>query len=401
VVGPGFRFLGGLSVYTCRLANALADDFEVSALLIRRLIPGRLYPGHRRVGANLTTLRYRDDVRVYDGIDWYWGPSLIQALRFLRRARPDVLILQWWTAAVAHSYLVLATAARRLGIPVVIEFHEVQDPGEAAMPVARMISSRLLPALVARASGAVVHSEHDRALLAERLDLAGLRVEVTPHGPYDHLVGLAPGGGPAAAPAPASVPVPRDGTRPAGPTPAARRDPPEVTRLLFFGLIRPYKGLEDLVSVFNGLDAETASTLSLTVVGETWEGWTLPGELIRSSPHAERVNFVNRYVDDREAAEYFADADVVVLPYRRGNASGPLQMAMSHGLTVVLYAVGGLVESVRDYEGAVLVSPDDTDALKEAILTARRDRNRRYRSPHSWERTKESYRALVDAVVVL
>ncbi len=73
----------------------------------------------------------------------------------------------------------------------------------------------------------------------------------------------------------------------------------------------------------------------LTVVGETWENWTLPAELIAASPHGERISFVNRYVSDAEAAAFYAAADAVVLPYRRGSASGPLQIAMSHGVARV------------------------------------------------------------------
>ena len=108
VVGPGFLFLGGLSVYTCRLANALAADHEVAVLLLRRLIPTRLYPGGKRTGQQLTSLAYRDDVRVAGEIDWYWGAQVRRAAALLRRERPDVLVLQWWTAATLHTYLALA-----------------------------------------------------------------------------------------------------------------------------------------------------------------------------------------------------------------------------------------------------------------------------------------------------
>ena len=101
LVGPGFLFLGGLSVYTCRLANALAADHDVAVLLLRKLIPARLYPGGKRTGQDLTSLSYADDVRVAGEIDWYWGAQVRRAARLLRRERPDVLVLQWWTAASA------------------------------------------------------------------------------------------------------------------------------------------------------------------------------------------------------------------------------------------------------------------------------------------------------------
>jgi glycosyltransferase involved in cell wall biosynthesis len=372
-VGPGFLFLSGLSVYTCRLANALAADHDVSVLLLGRLIPARLYPGGRRTGQDLTSLKYADDVRVAGEIDWFWGHQVRRAARLLRRERPDVLVLQWWTAAALHTQLALAVAARRAGVPVVIEFHEVQDTGEASVPLVARYCRRVMPALLARASGALVHNRHDLDLLlatygAARLD--HLAVDIAPHGPYDHL-----------------------------PSAHASADPADgVTRLLFFGLIRPYKGVEDLVTAFNELSPAQAARFTLTVVGETWEGWTRPAELIAASPHADRITFVNRYVSDEEAGRFFGAADALVLPYRRGSASGPLQIAMSCGIHVLLYAVGGLVEAVADYAGAVLLPGDDVDALRAALLDLSAQRARRFPDPHSWTATTAALDRITDAV---
>ena len=72
------------------------------------------------------------------------------------------------------------------------------------------------------------------------------------------------------------------------------------------------------VEAFSALGPE----YRLTIVGETWEGWTMPAELIAASPVADRIAFVNRYVADAEVDRYFAEADMVVLPYRRSSASG-------------------------------------------------------------------------------
>lgn len=383
VVGPGFRFLSGLSVYTCRLADALADEHEVSVVLLDRLIPARLYPGAARVGAPLSSLGYDPRVEVAAHVDWY-GAGLARAVAFLRRRRPRLLVLQWWTAATLHTYLVLALAARRLGIPVVLELHELQDTGETAVPLVAPYRAALVPALLRLASGALVHTEHDLAMLQEAYGdaLRHLRVEVAPHGPYDHLpTPSAPSGTP-------GTPVGRAG---------GGADDEDVTRLLFFGLIRPYKGLEDLVEAVDGLSEEQARRFRLTVVGETWEGWTRPAQLIAASPHRDRIRFVNEYVTDEAAAGFFADADAVVLPYRRGSASGPLQIAMSHGLHVVLYAVGGLVEAVRDYPGARLVPGDDVSALRRALLDLEPVRHDRFEDPHSWATTTAAIARLAGA----
>ena len=363
VVGAGWRFTGGVSHYTCRLTNALAEQADTSAILMRRLLPRFLYPGRSHVGVKVTELEYDARVRVYDGVDWYWGASLSPAIRHLRRNRPDVLVFQWWTGTVAHTYAVLAKAARRLGITVVVEFHEVQDTGELRVPFAGTYARAVLASVLRNAQAFIVHSEHDRELLAASYDLSGRPVAVVPHGPFDHY--------------------------------AVERVPAEdgVFRLLFFGLIRPYKGLKYLVEAFNRLSPEEARGFSLTVVGETWEGHTEPIEMIESSPHRGRITLVNRYVSDDEAKEYFARADALVLPYLRSSASGPLHIAMSNGIAVVVSDVGGLTEAAQDYAGAVMVEPADVAGLLEALREVRTMAGQHFADPHSWERNA---RAVLD-----
>ena len=373
LVGPGFHLLGGLSVYTCRLANALCDDYDVSVLQLHKVMPARLYPGGHRAGAALTSMRYDDRVTSLGVLDWYWGLGLPRAATALRRARPEILVLQWWTAATLHTYLALALVARALRIPVVLEFHETQDIGEAAVPLVARYARTVMPVLLRMVGGGLVHNAHDLALLRRTYGdaaFASLDVETAPHGPYDHLpVSAVP---PTAAGAGAGTP----------------------TKLLFFGLIRPYKGVEDLVAALDAMTPDQAAQFELAVVGETWEGWSLPSERIAASPYGDRITFVNRYVSDVEAGELYAWADAVVLPYRRGSASGPLQLAMSAGHHVVLYAVGGLVEAVEGYDGATLVAPDDVFALRDALLELPARRTERFSDPHSWEATGTAFSRL-------
>ncbi|MBV9092084.1 MAG: glycosyltransferase [Mycobacteriaceae bacterium] len=361
------------------MAGALVDCHDVSVVLLDRLIPRRLYPGADRVGHDLTALRYDPRVRVIAEVDWYWGPAITGLARLLRAERPDVIVLQWWTAATLHTYLLLSRLAARNGIPVVIEFHEIQDTGESGIPLVAPYCRRYLKRLVRRASGALVHTDFDVQQLKSVLGtdvLDALAVRVAPHGPYDHIGKL-----------------PR---RSEASDDLAARDGGPV-RVLFFGLIRPYKGAEDLIYALDGMTDAQAAQFDVHVVGETWEGWTLPAEAIRASRHRQRIRFENRYVSDPEVAEYFATADVLVLPYRRGSASGPLQIAMSHGIFVVMYAVGGLVEAVRDYRGAILVPPGDIDALRDAILSIVARRGQRFDDPHTWLPVRRAIESLMES----
>ncbi|WP_250033001.1 glycosyltransferase [Paractinoplanes maris] len=372
VVGSGWRFLSGISYYTCRLSNALATRYEVGTILMRQLLPTRLYPGRGRVGRRLNDLSYDPAVTVFDGVDWWAVPSLIRAVRFLREFRPEVIVFQWWTGTVLHSYLVLCLVARLAGIKVVVEFHEVQDTGEAQHRWASLYCRKLIKPLLRRTSGVVVHSRFDRVALRATYDLTGVPDEIALHGPFDH----------------------HDSPTPPAPRPRAAG---EACRLLFFGTIRPYKGLEDLVEAFGRLPTH----YTLTVVGETWEGWTLPASMIAGSPAASRITFVNRYVADSEVDDFFGAADLVVLPYRRSSASGPLHIAMSHGLPVVVTAVGGLVEAAERYSGTTFVPAAAPAALADAIVTATGKAGRRHTDPSSWEQSVAAFSRLFARMGVL
>ena len=156
IVGSGWRFTSGISYYTCLLANALAEEqHQVSVIPMRQLLPRRLYPGWRRVGQPRAQVTYRPGVRVSAGVNWWWGRSMARALRFLAAGRPDVIVLEWWTAAVLHSYLLLAVAGRLAGARLVLEVHELQDTGEGRIAPVRRYGQWGLRLLLALCHGCV------------------------------------------------------------------------------------------------------------------------------------------------------------------------------------------------------------------------------------------------------
>ena len=370
VVGPGTRFLSGITYYTYSLIEALTEaGHQCSAVLIRNLVPARLYPGRARVGGALTDLRLPPEVPRIDGVDWYWGRSLARAIAFLRKERPQVLVLQWWTGAVLHTYLVLAIVARLGGARVVVEFHEAQDVGEAGLPFVTRYMDLLGRSLLKLSAAQLVHSDFDRDLVKRRYAVSE-NVSLVPHAGYDYL--------------PSRPPL--------------RDAPSDAVNLLYFGVIRPFKGAEDLVAALDLLGS-ARPRFWLTLVGETWQGWDLPNRLIAASPHRDRITFVNRYVTDAEAAGYFAGADVVVLPYHRSSSSGPLQIAMAAGLPVVATKVGGLIEATAHYPGAVLVDPASPQSLADGILQAAELAGQRFDGATTWSDTARSYTELFDGML--
>ena len=164
------------------------------------------------------------ELRFWTGSTGSGEPSALRGVLFLIRHRPRFVIMQWWTGAVLHSWLLLAIVARLIRAQLVIEFHEVQDVGEQVLPLAGGYVNLGLPLLLRLSSAAVVHSDFDRIAIEKRYGTLSGEVVRIPHGPY-------------------TLPL----RSVVAPTPKS------PCRLLFFGVIRPFKGLDDLVHAFNSL----------------------------------------------------------------------------------------------------------------------------------------------------
>src|SRR5271157_4606245 len=163
IVGPSKKFLSGISYYTIRLANSLSGDYDVSVLCFRNLLPKFMFPGSKHVGKDLANLNYEAGVKVFNGMDYNNPLTWYRAYKFLKRERPDVLILQWWTSSVAHMHLLIALInAISTGAKIIIEFHEVVDPLEESILPTRIYSRIMGRSLVSRASLYKTQSESEK-----------------------------------------------------------------------------------------------------------------------------------------------------------------------------------------------------------------------------------------------
>ncbi|HEX2104897.1 MAG TPA: glycosyltransferase [Solirubrobacteraceae bacterium] len=244
-------------------------------------------------------------------------PDMLATARAARGA--DVVHFQWLAVQPVDALLL-----RAFPRPLVLTAHDVV-PREPR-PGQRAAQRRLYE----RVDAVVVHSAHGRGRLVDGLGLPPDKVEVIPHGV------LRP---------------PGDGGLPAE---LAAVDGPVV---LFFGLLRPYKGLDVLLEAWRGI-----AGAELWIVGMPRMD-TAP--LRAMAPPG--VRFVERFVPDAQVGALFGRADVAVLPYREIDQSGVLFTALGAGTPLVLSAVGGFPEVAA--EGAAeLVPPGDPAALREALV---------------------------------
>lgn len=373
IAGPSKRFLSGVSYYTIRLANALAEQNEVSVIYFRELLPKLLFPGREHVGKPLTTLSLSPEIASFDGMDYYSPITWFKACGFLKKFKPDFLILQWWTSAAAHMHLILSLFKKIFGFKVIIEFHEVIDPLEEGILPVRMYSRALGRAIARSGNAFIVHSNADKQAIAGKYKLDSERVHVIPHGLYDHY-----------------TPMDKSEAR-------RRLGIAEENVLLFFGLIRTYKGVEYLIEAFETLPRELINKTRLLIVGELWEGGNEVLKRIESSKYRDKISLVAEYIPDEEVSLYFSAADALVLPYIRASQSGVAHIAMSLGKAVVVSEVGGLKEALAAYKGTFFFPARDVNALKEGILNALQYKNIKFPKPeYDWSAIAKRYNEVLN-----
>lgn len=332
VVGPTYPHRGGIVHYTSLLVSHLREQHSVRAYGFKRLYPDRLYPGNSQADPSVSPL-----VSV-ESRQWLipWNPfSWRRVRRDWASWHPDTVVIQWWVPFLAPMTSWLASRARRLGCHVVVLCHNIL-PHER-----RLLDKPLIRIALRAADRLIVHSQTDREI-ADRL-LSHTNVRVIPHPSYEQF---------------ASETWTRD---------KARTSLGLQGRvLLFFGIVRPYKGLLDLLDALPAVLQQCSVTL--LVVGEIWGSIQVYRRRVAELGLDAQVQFVDRYVSNDEAAMYFAAADLVVLPYREATGSGALQLAFGLGVPVVATRTGGLAEAVVDGDTGFLVEPGDVSGLSQAIV---------------------------------
>ena len=140
---------------------------------------------------------------------------------------------------------------------------------------------------------------------------------------------------------------------------------PGRKNLLFFGLIRTYKGLDILLHAFGLLPGED---YQLIIAGEPYGSFDRYQKIIDALPSKERINVSLKYIKDSEVKKYFSAADVAVLPYRSATQSGISSVAYHFEVPMIVTEVGGLKETIGD-RGTGLVSPEGSpEAICKEIL---------------------------------
>jgi D-inositol-3-phosphate glycosyltransferase len=346
LVGPAYPYRGGLVHFQEALYRALqARGHEPVLVTFRRQYPDWLFPGRtqydRPRADAIAGLRWIDTL-----LPWTW----LQAAYRIRSLGVEAVIFRYWMPFFAPAFGVMARLLRRAGIRVLAIV-------DNALPHERHLGDHALSRFFLRSCEAFLFLSR---AVAEEVRGLGLQrpFRIIEHPRYT-LFG---------------DPVP---------TGEARRAlglPPDVPILLFFGYVRPYKGLGLLLEAVAAA-SRALPDLLLLVAGEFYEDERPYREAVDRLGLGDRVRFYPEYIPNEQVRLFFSAADLVVLPYLEATQSGVGLIAMQLERPVLATAVGGLPEFVRDGETGLLVPPRDPKAMAEAIV-------RFFRSPQEGERMR-------------
>ena len=332
LVGPSPPYRGGIAHFQSALARTFRQrGYSVKEVSFSRQYPNFLFPGHSQFAPTSTLSNAQPLIDSINPITYF------KTAQYIAKEQPQATLFQYWMPFFAPAFGTIARLLRRKGIPSYAIVHNAL-PHEP-QPFARTLSRFFFHSC----AGSVVLSPAEARLFKRLCPSCPLKQA---HHPIYDIFGEAM------------------------PPALARQQlglPLDSPVLLFFGLIRSYKGLDTLLQALPRV-LQALPTARLLIAGEFYDTPEKYYALIENHKLKAHVQIHAEYIPDEEVSLYFSAADLVVQPYHSATQSGVVPMAYYFERPVIVTQVGGLPEMVHHEQTGFVVPPRDASALAEAII---------------------------------
>ena len=325
-----YPYRGGISQFNACLLQELEKNHTVKAFNFKRQYPDILFPGKTQYVTKDDNAVPVESQALLDTANPF---SYIATARAIREWNPDLLIMRYWMSWFAPSLGYIARHMKK-GCKVISILDNVvpHEPHFFDRPFTKYF---LKPQ-----DGFVVLCN------AVRQDLLNIMPDArhicTPHPLYSHF-----GEKMQREEAEKAVGIKNGNTK----------------NILFFGLIREYKGLDLLIEAFGKLD----KSYRLIVAGEPYGSFEKYQKLIDASPNKENIILNTNYIEDSQVSKYFSSADVCVLPYRSATQSGISSISYHFEVPMITTDVGGLRETIGERGTGVIMENGEAATIARAI----------------------------------
>ena len=340
LLGTSWPYRGGLATFNERLARQfMTEGHEVELWTFTLQYPSFLFPGKTQYTDEPAPkdMKIRRVLNSCNPFNW------LRVGRELRKATPDMLICCYWMSFFAPAYGVVSRIAKRNGKTRCIALVHNMIPHEP-----NILDKLFAPYFVQTQDAFVALSDSVVKDIDEverrKTSGEGLKPKTfSPHPIYDHY-----------------------GERMTKKEACQALGLPEDRQyMLFFGLVRAYKGLDLLLDAF-GLVKDRLPELQLIIAGEFYEDEDKYRAQIAANGLSERVIIRNEFIPDGELRKYFGAADLIVQPYKTATQSGVSQVAFHFEKPMLVTNVGGLGEIVHDRKMGYACEPA-ARAIAEAV----------------------------------
>ncbi len=334
-LGPAYPIRGGIAQFIAILAEKLSKKRnQVRIFSFKKQYPKFLFPGKEQLDKSEKTISIEIQPVLTPYNPMTWIPTFLK----IKNWKPGILILKYWIPFFAPAFgcviflLKLFTKTRVIYLIDNIEFHEKWILGNFLTKFALRKADKLITL-----SDSVFNDA--KRLFPKKNIVSGFH---PPYSCYNFQK--------------------YDKQKAKGELKLE-----ENTVILFFGYIKPYKGLDILLEAFP-LILKAIPNSHLLIVGEIYGSAEKYDELIRKNDLLKDITFVRDFVADGEIEKYFKAADVLALPYKQATQSGVAQIGYDFGLGAVATPTGGLPEMVIHQKTGIVAKSTSCEDFAEAII---------------------------------
>ncbi len=324
-----YPFRGGAAQFNANLYNALKKNNEVRAFNFTTQYPKLIFPGTSQYVQSDDIAEPIDSEAILSTVNPF---SYISAANKILRYAPDITLVRFWMPFFAPSVgsvlRLLKNKTRRVAIIDNVIPHE-----------RRLGDIQLIKYFLGSADAFVVMSSSVRDELLSFKPNALYKEAVFPF--YSHFGERVD----------SSVARKRLGIA------------NDKKLLLFFGLIRDYKGLDNLIEAMSLL----GNDYHLLIGGEVYDSYDKYDAIVKRYNLGDRVHFHNRYIADSEVVDFFCASDVCVLPYKSATQSAAVGTSYQFDLPVIVSDTGGLRAMVDPYGSGIVIEKSDPLLIARAV----------------------------------
>jgi glycosyltransferase involved in cell wall biosynthesis len=325
-----YPYRGGIAQFNASLFRELENQHEIKAFTFKRQYPGFFFPGKTQYIETDNQVNPVPAVRVLDTINPF---SYYATAKAINSFSPDLLLMKYWLPYLAPA---LGSVAKKMNSKTkVISILDNVFPHEKGLfdlPLTRFF--------INQNDGFIAMNQFvSKELVSIK---PGAKSVIAEHPVYNHF----------------GKKIEKENSRQ-----YLKIDTGKKT-ILFFGLIRDYKGLDLLINAFGRLGKD----YQLIIAGESYGDFNKYQNQIDLLPNKKDIFVFNRFIPDAHVPYFFSASDVCVLPYRNITQSGIAGLAYNFDLPLITTNVGGLKEMIHHNKTGLLIDEISCEAIAKTII---------------------------------